>query len=112
MRKLACLLTLLLLGLAPAARGQELLDVRAWLMMPGTKVLAGEFYSVYCKPCMKAVPRWKRLYEKYRSKGLRFVVGRGVPRSPAGSRGTSRTAASRRLVAGAEAPLAPHLGVQ
>jgi hypothetical protein len=23
---------------------------------------------------MKAVPRWKRLYEKYRSKGLRFVV--------------------------------------
>ena len=50
------------------------LDVKNWLARPGVKLLAVEFYSVYCGPCMKAVPRWKRLHEKYQPRGLRFVV--------------------------------------
>lgn len=50
------------------------LDVRGWLDRPGTRLLAVEFYATWCEPCMKAVPRWKALHEKYRAQGLRLVV--------------------------------------
>lgn len=50
------------------------LDVRSWLSQPGVKLLAVEFYATWCGPCMKAVPQWKKLHEKYRSQGLRLVV--------------------------------------
>lgn len=50
------------------------LDVRGWLDRPGTRLLAVEFYATWCEPCMKAVPRWKALHEKYRGQGLRLVV--------------------------------------
>ena len=33
-----------------------------------------EFFATWCKPCMEAVPKWKKLHEKYYSKGLRFIV--------------------------------------
>ncbi len=50
------------------------LDVRGWLDRPGTRLLAVEFYATWCEPCMKAVPRWKALHEKYRAQGLRLLV--------------------------------------
>ena len=55
-------------------RAGEGLDVKEWLSRPGVKLVVVEFYSVYCKPCMKAVPKWKQLHEDYRSRGLRLVV--------------------------------------
>ena len=50
------------------------LDVDDWLKRPGVKMLAVEFYASWCKPCIDAVPRWKKLHEKYRKDGLRLVV--------------------------------------
>ena len=50
------------------------LDLRGWLDRPGVKLLAVEFYATWCEPCMKAVPRWKELHERYRRQGLRLVV--------------------------------------
>ena len=67
------LLVLSLLVVRPA-NANDGLDVKAWLSRPGVKLLAVEFYASWCKPCMKAVPRWKKLHEKYRDRGLRLVV--------------------------------------
>ena len=66
-------LALSVFGLSGEAQGQGL-NVDAWLQRPGVKLLAVEFYATWCKPCMAAVPRWKKLHDKYRSEGLRFVV--------------------------------------
>ena len=60
-------------ALAADARAQSL-DVRGWLEQPGVRVLAVEFYATWCKPCMEAVPKWKALHDRYRSRGLRLVV--------------------------------------
>ena len=67
------LLLLCLLLPAPAHAGDDL-DVKTWLSRPGVKLLAVEFYATWCKPCMEAVPRWKRLHEEYRDRGFRLVV--------------------------------------
>ncbi|MBI2373338.1 MAG: SUMF1/EgtB/PvdO family nonheme iron enzyme [Deltaproteobacteria bacterium] len=50
------------------------LDVKDWLARPGVRLVAVEFFATWCEPCMKAVPRWKALHEKYREQGLRLVV--------------------------------------
>jgi len=50
------------------------LNIKEELSKPGVKLLVVEFYSIYCDPCMKAVPLWKKLHETYRNKGLRFIV--------------------------------------
>lgn len=52
----------------------ETLDVKMWLAKPGVKLVAVEFYSTWCKPCMEAVPKWENLRRKYRDKGLRLIV--------------------------------------
>jgi len=57
-----------------SSRAGDGLDVRAWLQRPGVRLLAVEFYATWCKPCMKAVPRWRELHERYRDQGLRLVV--------------------------------------
>ena len=67
------LFLLSLLFASPVHAGDGL-DVKAWLSRPGVKVLAVEFYATWCKPCMEAVPLWKRLHEKYRDQGFRLVV--------------------------------------
>ena len=73
--KLPFLLLLTVTLLTPCnAHASDGLDVRAWLSRPGVRMLAVELYATHCKPCMKAVPRWKRLHEKYRHQGLRLVV--------------------------------------
>ncbi len=57
-----------------AAASTASLDIDAWLRRPGVKLVAVEFYATWCEPCVRAVPRWKALQEKYQSKGLRFIV--------------------------------------
>lgn len=57
-----------------SARAGGGFDPDRWLAKPGVRMLAVEFYATWCKPCMDAVPRWKKLHEQYRSKGLRLVV--------------------------------------
>jgi hypothetical protein len=56
------------------AHAMDEFDVKEELAYPGTRLLVVEFYSIDCKPCMEAVPKWKALHAKYRSRGLRFVV--------------------------------------
>lgn len=69
------ILLMVITALAPgSARAGDGLDVKEWLSRSGVKLLAVELYATHCKPCMKAVPRWKRLHEKYRDQGLRLVV--------------------------------------
>ncbi len=62
------------LAIPATSQAGEGLDVKAWLDRPGTRLVVVEFYATWCKPCMEAVPRWRKLHEKYRSKGLRLVV--------------------------------------
>ena len=69
------LLTALLLLLPPAsARAADSLQVADWLGRPGVRMVAVEFYSTTCLPCMKAMPKWAALKDKYRKQGLRVVV--------------------------------------
>lgn len=69
------LLVLLHVTLTPStALAQGGLDLKDWLTRPGVKLVAVEFYATWCKPCMKAVPQWKALHEKYRARGLRLLV--------------------------------------
>ncbi len=56
------------------ARASEELDVKSVLARPGVRLVAVEFYATWCEPCMKAMPRWKALKEKYYRQGLRVVV--------------------------------------
>ena len=72
MKRLLLMLMLILLA-RPVAAGQGL-DVKDWLMRPGVKLLAVEFYASWCEPCRKAVPHWKSLHETYRDQGFRLVV--------------------------------------
>ena len=70
---MACFLLTCFVFSGPAA-GFEELDIRGWLAQPRTRLVAVEFYATWCKPCMKAVPKWKALQKKYRKKGLRLIV--------------------------------------
>ena len=70
----AVLFALALVVPSTEARAAEEFDPKEELAYPGTRLLVVEFYSIDCKPCMAAVPKWKALHAKYRSKGLRFVV--------------------------------------
>lgn len=38
------------------------------------KILAVDFFSIHCEPCKKALFEWEKIYQKYKEKGLRFVV--------------------------------------
>ena len=38
------------------------------------KVVVVDFFWDGCKPCKKALPKWKKLYDKYSDKGLRIVI--------------------------------------
>jgi thiol-disulfide isomerase/thioredoxin len=57
-----------------SSRAGENLNVQDWLGQPGVRLVAVEFYATWCEPCMKAMPRWKALKEKYAAQGLRVVV--------------------------------------
>jgi thiol-disulfide isomerase/thioredoxin len=72
--RLGVLIALLCVFAAESAAAEPTLDLKGWLGQPGVKLVAVEFYATWCKPCMKAVPKWKKLHEKYRSRGLRLLV--------------------------------------
>lgn len=57
-----------------AGEGWDRATIEAWLDEPGVRLLAVEFYATWCKPCVEAVPKWRRLQETYRERGLRFVI--------------------------------------
>jgi thiol-disulfide isomerase/thioredoxin len=59
---------------ATTARADATLDIAGWLARPGVKAVAVEFYATWCKPCMEAMPRWKRLQELYGHDGLKVIV--------------------------------------
>ena len=88
------LMALMLLMWPTAAWAEEGLSIESELQRPGVRLLAVEFFSNTCEPCKKAAPRWKALHDKFRSRGLRFVVvsvdddGRW---QPAGWRSSPRT---------------------
>jgi len=44
------------------------------LARPGVKLVVVVFFATWCEPCMRAVPEWKALHEKYAVQGLRFIV--------------------------------------
>ena len=44
------------------------------LKKPGVKLVAVDFYATWCKPCNEAIPKWKKLQEKYGDKGLKLIV--------------------------------------
>ncbi len=49
-------------------------ELQSMLAEPGVKLIAVDFFATWCEPCKKAIPKWRALQEKYRSKGLRLVV--------------------------------------
>jgi len=63
-----------LLGGPGKARGWASIDIKQWLQQPRVKLVAVEFYATWCKPCMRAVPKWKEIHDKYRARGLRLIV--------------------------------------
>jgi thiol-disulfide isomerase/thioredoxin len=57
-----------------AAAAEDRLDISALLAERGTRLLVVEFYATWCAPCMRAMPRWKQLKERYAAQGLRIAV--------------------------------------
>lgn len=64
----------LLFGGAGTARAGEGFDLKSLLSEPGVRLVAVDFWSPTCAPCLKALPRWAELREKYRDRGLRVVM--------------------------------------
>ena len=44
------------------------------LRKPGVKLVAVDFYATWCEPCNAAIPKWKKLQEKYSDKGFKLIV--------------------------------------
>ena len=44
------------------------------LRKPGVKLVAVDFYATWCVPCNAAIPKWKKLQEKYGDKGFELIV--------------------------------------
>ena len=44
------------------------------LRKPGVKLVAVDFYATWCEPCNEAIPKWKKLQEKYGDKGFKLIV--------------------------------------
>ena len=49
-------------------------SVRSLLRAPGVRLVAVEFYASWCKPCQRAIPRWRALKAAHRDEGLRVVL--------------------------------------
>ncbi len=73
-RHLALTLALLVTLVSASADAADDLNIEAELARPGVRLVAVEFFSKDCEPCKRAAPRWKALHEKYRDRGLRFIV--------------------------------------
>ena len=69
-----CVFLFLLFSAGEVHSSENTLDIQAELSHPGVKLVVVEFYASWCKPCMEAVPEWKKLHRKYKKSGLRFIV--------------------------------------
>jgi len=58
----------------PANLKTDNIGIGALLAERGVELVALDIYATWCKPCVAAVPTWKQLHAKYRSRGLRVVV--------------------------------------
>ena len=45
-------------------------DLRRALERPGVQMVVVDVYATWCEPCMKAMPRWRKLREAYRDRGF------------------------------------------
>ena len=75
-RTAACVALLLsVLMLLPAsALSVDTFNIEKTLSRAGVRLVVVEFYATWCQPCMDAIPRWKKLHDKYRDQGLRLIV--------------------------------------
>lgn len=68
----------LLLAFSGRAYSQDRADdpvgLKSIMSEPGVKLVAVDFWSEYCKPCVEALPRWRKLHDKYRDLGFRLVL--------------------------------------
>jgi len=72
-RRLTFTLLTLMFTASPALAG-DTLNVERELSRPGVKLLAVDVYATWCEPCMKAMPKWRALRDKYRDQGLRVIM--------------------------------------
>jgi len=64
--------------LPASAHAADRLDIDGWLRKPNVRLLAVDFYSLDCGPCVRAMPDWRRLVDRYDPKGLRLLVVRNA----------------------------------
>ena len=50
-----------------------------------TELVVVDFFSMFCAPCKEALPKWKKLHQRYDDKGLDIVIV-GIP-TPGAERG-------------------------
>ena len=75
LRRILLSVVSLVLGLLfSPAHAQDHFSLAEELRKPEVKLVVLEFYASYCMPCRAAVKDWDLMHQKYRAKGLRFVV--------------------------------------
>ena len=68
------LLFLLVFGCVSAWDKFNQYSIADELKKPGVKLVAVDFYATWCEPCNAAIPKWKKLQEKYGDKGFELIV--------------------------------------
>ncbi|MBO4699941.1 DUF1566 domain-containing protein [bacterium] len=68
------LLFLLIFGTLSAWDEFNQYSIADELKKPGVKLVAVDFYATWCEPCNAAIPKWKKLQEKYGDKGFKLIV--------------------------------------
>ena len=76
MKKIVIFLLLFLLVLGTLSAWDEFnqYSIADELKKPGVKLVAVDFYATWCEPCNAAIPKWKKLQEKYGDKGFKLIV--------------------------------------
>ena len=76
MKKIVVFLLFLLVFLGTLSAWDEFnqYSIADELKKPGVKLVAVDFYATWCEPCNAAIPKWKKLQEKYGDKGFKLIV--------------------------------------
>ena len=74
MKKILFFLLLLVFGTLSAWDEFNQYSIADELRKPGVKLVAVDFYATWCEPCNAAIPKWKKLQEKYGDKGFKLIV--------------------------------------
>jgi thiol-disulfide isomerase/thioredoxin len=72
--KIVVLIITAILLCPDSASGQGQVNLQEVMRQPGVKLVAVEFWADWCKPCVKAIPKWRELHEKYRDQGFRLIM--------------------------------------